>query len=224
MIELFNTKNCMNGLDLLDKVFEESVSACFFDPQYRGILDKMDYGNEGERQKKRSQLQQMTELDIVSFLQKIEKALVPSGYIFLWLDKFHLCEGSHNLWLESINSKKDEILKVVDLITWDKQSFAMGYRSRRTSEHLLIIQKQPATIKSWKDKSIRDVWSEKIESPRSGHPHRKPKGLIERLMLSVTDEGDLVLDPCAGSFGVLDVCLENGRNFIGCDLNKEFCE
>nr|WP_280523639.1 hypothetical protein [Helicobacter muridarum] len=29
----------------------QSVDLCFFDPQYRGVLDKMKYGNEGERQK-----------------------------------------------------------------------------------------------------------------------------------------------------------------------------
>jgi len=34
----------------------------------------------------------------------------------------------------------------------------------------------------------------------------------------MTKEGDLVVDPCAGSFIVLDICLELGREFMECDL------
>jgi site-specific DNA-methyltransferase (adenine-specific) len=110
------------------------------------------------------------------------------------------------------------------MITWNKESFGMGYRSRRTSEHLLVVQRLPKTIKTWKDKSIRDVWSEKIENPRLGHPHKKPIGLISRLIASVTDENDIVLDPCAGSFSVLSSCQNINRVFLGCDINPDFCK
>lgn len=219
-----NKKNCMNGLDLLDLRQDEYIQTCFFDPQYRGVLDKLDYGNEGERQKERSKLKQMDELTIIQFLQKISKILKPSGHLFLWVDKFHLCEGSHLEWFKYVNlNPQKPIMNCVDMITWDKQSFGMGYRSRRTSEHLLIYQKSPKTIKNWTVKNIRDVWSEKIENPRTGHPHRKPVGLIEQLILTTTNEKDIVLDPCAGSFEVLEVNLSLNRNFLGCDLNMEFC-
>jgi len=51
----------MDGLTLLKSLENNSVSLVFFDPQYRGVLDKMNYGNEGERQIKRSKLIQMDE-------------------------------------------------------------------------------------------------------------------------------------------------------------------
>ena len=203
-----------------------SVSCSFFDPQYRDVLDKMKYGNEGARQIKRAILPQMGENLIVDFLSEIHRCLKPSGYLFLWVDKFILCEGKVLQWIEMEEKKNTESqkLKIVDMITWDKQSFGMGYRSRRTSEHLLIIQKEPKTIKTWKDKSIRDVWSEKIEHPRSGHAHRKPQGLIKKLILSVTEPGDIVLDPCAGSFLTLVCCKETERNFLGCDLTLDYLD
>jgi site-specific DNA-methyltransferase (adenine-specific) len=208
---LINKKNCMDGLNLLSLIGIGDVSCCFFDPQYRGIMEKMKYGNEGARQKGRALLPQMSETLIFKFAIEIARALKPSGYMFLWVDKFILCEGSH------LNFLPIE-MQPVDLITWNKQSFGMGYRTRRTSEYLLILQKPPKTIKTWKDKSIRDVWDEKIEHPRSGHPHKKPIGLISRLINSVTSENDLILDPCAGSYVVMDACSQTKRRFIGCDI------
>ena len=62
MNELVNRKNKMNGLDLLDLLDKESIKVTFFDPQYRGVLDKLSYGNEGKsRGKDRSALPQMSQ-------------------------------------------------------------------------------------------------------------------------------------------------------------------
>jgi site-specific DNA-methyltransferase (adenine-specific) len=214
---LIDKKNCMDGLKLLNAIPSDIVSCCFFDPQYRGIMDKMNYGNEGARQKKRALLQQMSEDLIFEFVKEISRVVGPSGYVFLWVDKFILCEGSH---LGFLNNE----LQRVDLITWNKLSFGMGYRTRRTSEYLLVLQKLPKTIKTWKDKSIRDVWDEKIDHPRLVHAHKKPFGLISKLINSVTIEREIVLDPCAGSFVTMEAALSNGKHFIGCDIEPEFCK
>ena len=45
---LLNKKNCMDGIELLSLIEDGDVSCCFFDPQYRGIMEKMNYGNEEE--------------------------------------------------------------------------------------------------------------------------------------------------------------------------------
>ena len=50
------------------------------------------------------------------------------------------------------------------------------------------------------------------------HPHQKPKELIKALIEATTNPGDLIIDPCAGSFVVLEVCKELERKFLGCDL------
>src|SRR5262245_58529691 len=59
-------------------------------------------------------------------------------------------------------------------------------------------------------------WAEKVD--RKVHPHVKPVGLIERLIGAVTNPGDLVVDPAAGSFTVLQAARRMGRDFVGCDL------
>lgn len=49
-----NTTNVINGIQLLAGIHNNVITAAFFDPQYRGIMDKMKYGNEGQRQKERA--------------------------------------------------------------------------------------------------------------------------------------------------------------------------
>lgn len=91
---LLNRKNKMDGLDLLNSIDTETVKVAFFDPQYRGILDKLSYGNEGiNRGKARSSLPQMELGTIIKFINEIDRVLLPSGHLFLWVDKFHLCQG-----------------------------------------------------------------------------------------------------------------------------------
>lgn len=211
-----NTKLTINGLKLMQSLESQSVDLCFFDPQYRGVLDKMKYGNEGERQKGRATLHQMSNETIIEFITEIDRALKNSCYLMLWIDKFHLCEGIKQ-WLKGTE------LQIVDLITWDKGKMGMGYRTRKQSEYLLILQKAPIKAKgTWKNHSIRDIWSEKIPSEELKlHPHSKPKGLQKALIESCTSEGDLVLDPASGGFSVLDCCKELGRDFIGTDYKPK---
>lgn len=210
MENLINKKLKLNGLELLSKIENNLIKICFFDPQYRGVLDKLNYGNEGKsRGKKRSSLSQMDEILIKTFIDEIYRVLSPSGYLFLWVDKFHLMEGVKP-WLKSD-------FEIVDMITWNKLKMGMGYRSRRQSEYLIIIQKHPKLAKkTWTLHNIPDVWDEKITSKI--HTHQKPYELQKQLILATTNESDLVLDPCAGSFTILNICKEINRNFIGTDI------
>lgn len=209
--ELFNRKNKMNGLHLLAQTDSQSVKAVFFDPQYRGVLDKLQYGNEGVgRGKGRCSLPQMDESTIKNFLCEIERVLMPDGYLFLWIDKSHLVEGITEWFSDS------STLAPVDLITWDKGRMGMGYRTRRQSEYLLIVQKEPRHAKvTWKDHGIPDVWSEKAAKV---HPHSKPFELQARLIAAVTEAGDIVCDPAAGGYSVFDACKSTERVFLGCDI------
>lgn len=208
----------MDGRDLLKEIPARSVKLAFFDPQYRGVMDKMKYGNEGARQKRRAELPQMPEEMIAEFIAGISRVLTPMGHLMLWVDKFHLVEGLQP-WFEGTE------LVPVDMITWDKGRQGMGWRSRRRSEYLMVYQKLPKRSKDvWMDNRIPDVWFEKIEKPRSQHAHAKPRRLQAALIECVTDPGDLVLDPASGGWSVKACCEFTGRRFIGADLNGKFEE
>ena len=209
-IFLPNQRNKADGLLLLSSLTNQSIKTAFFDPQYRGVLDKLAYGNEGKnRGVKRCNLPQMDEATICRFIREIDRVLIPSGHLFLWIDKFHLCEGIDN-WTHNTQ------LKRVDMIVWDKNTIGMGYRSRRKSEFLVVFQKKPIKAKGcWSLHNIPDVWQEKIPKV---HPHTKPLELQKALIEATTKENDWVIDPASGGYSVLNACQALNRNFIGCDI------
>ena len=54
------------------------------------------------------------------------------------------------------------------------------------------------------------------------HPTQKPVGLLKQLIEIFTDEGDIVIDPCAGSATTLRACKELNRHSYGFEISKEF--
>lgn len=54
------------------------------------------------------------------------------------------------------------------------------------------------------------------------HPTQKPLGLLKRLIELFTDEGDVVIDPCAGSGSTLIASLELKRKAYGFEIDKDF--
>ncbi len=170
-----NTAQAGDALDLLRSLPACCTPLAFFDPQYRGVLDKLRFGNEGSRQKGRALLPAMTEQYIDAVCREIARALVSSGYLMRWSDTFSLCEGHH--------LRVTDALKCVDLIAWNNTRFGMGKRSRRRGDYLLILQKPPIIASTWRDHGIPSRWSEKVD--RKAHPHAKPIGLVERLIGSL---------------------------------------
>ena len=203
-----------DALTLLRSLRDACAQTGFFDPQYRGVLDHLNYGNEGSRQRGRARLRAMSNGYIDACCREIARVLKPSGYLLLWTDTFHLCEADH--------LRVADVYRCVDLIAWDSLRIGNGYRSRRRGDYLLILQKPPIVAKNtWRDHGIPSRWIEKVD--RNIHPHVKPIGLITRLIGAVTQLGDLVVDPAAGSFVVMRAAHQLGRNFIGCDLRLPAC-
>lgn len=54
------------------------------------------------------------------------------------------------------------------------------------------------------------------------HPTQKPVNLLKELIKIFTDEGDVVIDPVAGSGTTLRACMELNRNSYGFEISKEF--
>lgn len=54
------------------------------------------------------------------------------------------------------------------------------------------------------------------------HPTQKPLALFEELIRKHSNEGDLVLDCFSGAATTAVAAYNTSRNFIGCELNKEY--
>ena len=58
----------------------------------------------------------------------------------------------------------------------------------------------------------------------TSHPTEKPLNLIKHFVEIHSNPNDLVLDCFMGSGTTAVACKQLGRNFIGCDNNKEYVD
>ena len=56
------------------------------------------------------------------------------------------------------------------------------------------------------------------------HPTQKPVALLEYLIKTYTNEGELVLDNCMGSGSTGVACMNTNRDFIGIELDENYFE
>ncbi|HUT85953.1 MAG TPA: DNA methyltransferase [Elusimicrobiales bacterium] len=55
------------------------------------------------------------------------------------------------------------------------------------------------------------------------HPTQKPVQLIINILKDFTKKQDIILDLYSGSGSISVACKNLNRNFIGCELSKEYC-
>lgn len=70
---------------------------------------------------------------------------------------------------------------------------------------------------------IRDVIQEN-RTRETSHPAEKPLKLLEKLIKSTTEEGELVVDPFAGCASTLVAAYLNKRRFWGCEIEENYWE
>jgi len=71
--------------------------------------------------------------------------------------------------------------------------------------------------------NMKDVWEipmvGRTSSERTGYATQKPEALLERIVLSCSEEGDSCMDPFGGSGTLAAVCERHGRGWIYIDEN-----
>jgi len=70
---------------------------------------------------------------------------------------------------------------------------------------------------------ISSIW-QGIIARRNEHPTPKPEWLLERVIKTTSNVGDLIFDPFMGSGTTAVVADRLGRKFFGCDISEEYVE
>ena len=88
----------------------------------------------------------------------------------------------------------------------------------------LASQSKPILIYSKGDWKKRDRWNDVFNEDvkeKEFHPHQQPLAEFERLVSYFSEQNDLIVDCCAGSFGTAVACKNLGRKFVGCDIEAK---
>jgi DNA modification methylase len=95
--------------------------------------------------------------------------------------------------------------------------YARDKRYKDEAARLSHLQKGKYATNLWRIPSLKGSSKEKV-----GHPSQKPLALIERIVLSSTMPGDLIIDPFLGSGTTAVVAERLSRSWIGIEVSPEY--
>lgn len=94
-----------------------------------------------------------------------------------------------------------------------------GYR-KPTEKQRELSRIDKEDFQNW----FSQIWEMPGASTRNGHPAPFPIELATRLVKMFSFVGDTVLDPFCGSGTTMIAALQNGRNSIGVETEKYYCD
>jgi len=112
-------------------------------------------------------------------------------------------------------------------------------RDRKNKNPRDEIKRKRTANGSWKIQDVKieeygrrhNIWEYTVGIPHSTkdkiaykHPAIFPEKLVEDHIISWSDKDDLIYDPFLGSGTTAKMALLNNRNFIGSEINEEYCE
>lgn len=140
-------------------------------------------------------------------------------------------------WLLAFALRADGWYLRQDII-WHKTNPAPGGRSttdrcEKSHEHIFLLSKRERYfidldgLREPKADGVgmrvrHDVWDVPVASYKGAHFAVFPPALIVPCVRAGSRPGDIVLDPFMGSGTTAAVAIENGRQYLGCELNPEF--
>lgn len=219
-----------DALELLKMLDSNSVDLIVSDPPYN--LGK-DYGNDSDSKDFDDYLEFSR-----SWLSEAYRVLKPNGSIYVFMGVRYISYlyailerelGMHfNGWItwyytQGIGKTKGFSPRHDDILFFNK-----GSKFKFNLDSVRVPQKFYRQRNNMRGANPGNVWEfshiHYCQDNRLNHPTQKPEGIIERMILASSDEGDMVLDPFSGSGTTLRVCQHLNRNAIGFELNLEYVE
>lgn len=132
--------------------------------------------------------------------------------------------------------KSEKMEKRLDGITFEENGKLYYYQGRNIKGNQYIRKLRSKefvegnnlhslfTKKEYTGVRVSSLWDDIAFVARGnesvGYDTQKPKKLLERIILSSSNEGDIVADFFCGSGTTMVVAKELGRKYIGCDINQ----
>jgi site-specific DNA-methyltransferase (adenine-specific) len=226
-----------DALDLLRQTASETFDLIFADPPYflsnNGITcqaGKMVSVNKGDWDKGTTP-SEMHAFNM-AWLGECRRLLKPNGT--LWVSG-----TSHNIY--SVGFALQTLgYKILNDIAWYKVNPPPNLSCRyftHATETILWARRDPKARHTFhyeemkrenKGKQMQSLWHITPPAAREKrygkHPTQKPETLMERILLSSSNPGDLVLDPFCGSGTTGVACARLGRRFAGFELDENYLQ
>jgi DNA modification methylase len=209
-----NTIQCMDCLEGLKQLPDNSIDLLMADPPY-GISKKLNC--KGKRLGTSAKLDfEFGEWD--KFNEEWIKISIPK--VKGWFISFCAKKDLGTYW----NALEQDGFIAIDALVWQKPDpLPLNAKSRFLNAwEVAIIGKKPGA--TWNSTYQHNIL--KYQAPKGKnrfHPTQKPIELIKQLIELTTNKNDLVVDPFMGSGTTAAASKMLGRNYIGFEVDKEYC-
>lgn len=230
-------------IDIMKQIPDETFDFCFADPPYFMQIEegKKLYRVEGtEFDGCDDDWDKFSSMDAYKkwtkeWLSEVQRLLKPNGAI---------CVISGMQSIYEIGSILRELgYWVINDIIWQKSNPTPnfgGTRLNNSHETLIWATKSKKSkftfnYKTGKflngGKQMGSIWtfpvcsgSERLkdENDEKVHNTQKPEGLLYRIITLLTNKGDLILDPFAGTMTTAAVCKKTGRSYVMIERDKKY--
>ena len=229
-------------IEVLSNISEETVDLIFADPPYNlqlgGDLFRPNQSKVSAVTDEWDQFSSFENYDnfTISWLTECQRVLKPNGSIWVI--------GSYHNIFRVGKVLQDLGFWILNDILWIKSNPMPNFKGTRfNNAHETLIwagknEKSKPTFhyRSMKshneDKQMRSDWFIPICSGEERlkldgekvHSTQKPEALLRRVILSSSNQSDLVLDPFSGSGTTAAVSKKLGRNFIGIEKEQKYID
>lgn len=247
-----NKVYCMDNLELLRQIEDESIDLIYCDILYNTGKKFKDYDDKLGTPQQAMEWYKPRLIEMRRVLKKTGSIALQCDYRLIHYLKIEMDNifGLNNfvndvIWSkgnEQNNAKHNFAFRYDHILIYKKSTknkFNMQYvkfdpknadRYNKEDENgkyaLVLDKKQNKYYKCYlKDKiPLNNVWTDIPSSKSRRYDTEKPELLLERILYCFTDEGDVVADFFCGAGTSLVVAKELDRKFIGCDINPRAIE
>lgn len=207
MIEL-NKIHCIDCMDGFKELDDESVDLIVTDPPY--FLPAVHYNTRKNFSRNFADLG-ILEHFFRDVFREIARVLKPSGRAYVF------CDGqSYPLFYYHMYP----FCKSVRPLIWDKKTSINGYSWRHQHEIVIFAEMPKTTPVRTGDGDVLQLRAVKVDDRE--HPAEKPVELLKMFIEKSSAEGDIVLDPFAGSGSTLEAAKALNRRYVGFEKSREY--
>lgn len=197
-------------LETMKRMPDGFVDLVLTDPPYG-----MDYVSSRRRHKFEAIANDKTVVWIPDFLRETYRILKLDSHIYLFCNDYAISDFR--------NTMQDVGFSVKRTLVWVKNNHTSGDLEgdfANKTEFILFAHKGRKPLNGGRDTNVLHFDRVAILE----HPTQKPTDLCSYLLQKSTGEGALVYDPFMGSGTTARACKDLGRNYIGSEISKEYCD
>lgn len=228
MEQYLNKITCADCLDILKKLPDKSVDLVCTDCPYHiisgdctniprkdeptGIFNRRNAFTADTA--KSGKLFKHNDIKFEDWLPEVYRVLKDDTHCYIMINARNLSE---------LQTKAESVgFEFQQLLVWDKGNATPNRYYLNGCEFILMLRKGAA--RNINNMGYKNILSVPNIIGDKCHPTEKPVGLMEILIGNSTNEGDIVLEPFAGSGSTCIAAKNLGRNFIGIELDEEYCK